>query len=97
MPASQADVENFRLQIQRRLIESGDWEKLMATFMTKLNESGWVDEMMQKGKNAAQDMEHPRFEAVRDALSHKAHKDIPLQIRRETLQSLKQYLEKQFD
>ncbi|THV01042.1 hypothetical protein K435DRAFT_776226 [Dendrothele bispora CBS 962.96] len=50
MPASQANAENFRPQIQRRLVKSGDWEKFMATFMAKLSESGWVDETMQKGK-----------------------------------------------
>ncbi|KAF5369410.1 hypothetical protein D9758_002623 [Tetrapyrgos nigripes] len=97
MPVGAADVESFHKQIKRRAIENGDWERLRSSFLTKMAENGWLDEMMQKGKNVAQNMDNLRFEELRSSLSREVHKGIPLEIRREVLQSIRLYLDKQFD
>ncbi|KAK7469047.1 SAGA histone acetylase and TREX-2 complexes component, variant 2 [Stygiomarasmius scandens] len=69
----------------------------MNNFIAKVSESGWLDEMLQKGKNVAQDLDQLQFEAVQSALARDAHRNVPLPIRRELLNTIRQYLEKQFE
>ncbi|KAF5382263.1 hypothetical protein D9757_008934 [Collybiopsis confluens] len=44
-----AEVESFYRKIKLRLVESGEWDRMKAAIGPKLNDSGWKDEMKDKG------------------------------------------------
>ncbi|KAK1218433.1 SAGA histone acetylase and TREX-2 complexes component [Marasmius sp. AFHP31] len=91
------DVEQLHLQIQQRLIETGEWERIRSNFKAKLDESGWTDDFRDKSKEKARDMDVLSFEGLLSELSPVAHTTIPLPVRRELMAAIQKYLEKQFE
>ncbi|THH10900.1 hypothetical protein EW146_g8223 [Bondarzewia mesenterica] len=53
MPAAtQSEVNALYGQIRKRLVESGEWDRISLLLMYKLNEEGWVDEVRGQTKDA---------------------------------------------
>ncbi|KAG7085734.1 hypothetical protein E1B28_003277 [Marasmius oreades] len=91
------DVEQLHLQIQQRLIETGEWERIKSNFKAKLDETGWTDDFRDKSKEKARDMDVLSFQSLLSELSPVAHTTIPLAVRREVMAAIQKYLEKQFE
>jgi len=76
-------------QLQRRLVESGDWDRITLALKYKLNDECWLDNMRALSKERArQDM------SIRDILRHVAdnHGPVPENIRTEFHNIIKQHL-----
>ncbi|ESK86341.1 enhancer of yellow 2 transcription factor-like protein [Moniliophthora roreri MCA 2997] len=97
MPVSTADVDQLHRQIQRRLVESGEWDRIKSSFKAKLNETGWTDDFQDISKETARDMDPISFRDLLNELSPRAHTTIPLPVRREVMAIIQKYLEKQFE
>ncbi|KAJ3514252.1 hypothetical protein NLJ89_g2476 [Agrocybe chaxingu] len=95
MPA--ADVNSLYIQVRRRLIESGEWDHIRSVMSTKLNESGWTDEVHHKAKEAGRNMEPLSFHKLLADTSPRATNSIPLAVKREISALIRQHLEKQFE
>lgn len=50
MPVPAAEIDALLFQLQRRLVETGEWERLKSLFSAKLNESGWADDLRHHSK-----------------------------------------------
>jgi len=95
MPHS--DVNALYSQIRRRLIESGEWDNLRAIMSAKLNESGWCDDVHHKSKEAARNMDPISFKSLHSEFSPRAENSIPLSVKRELSNLIRQHIEKQFE
>ncbi|OBZ73405.1 37S ribosomal protein S10, mitochondrial [Grifola frondosa] len=92
MPSTQKGSrhEGLYAQAQRRMVESGEWDRISFLLNQQLNESGWLDNFRHKSKEIARNSEsvtvetliaelHPFAEA---AVSEPVKKDILTVIRR---------------
>ncbi|RDB22398.1 Transcription and mRNA export factor SUS1 [Hypsizygus marmoreus] len=96
MSPSPADVDAFYTQLQRRLLESGEWYRIQSILSSKLNESGWSDDIRHRTKERARVMEPLSFQSLFDEFAPHAQTSLPLAVRREVMSLIRQYLEKQF-
>jgi enhancer of yellow 2 transcription factor len=84
-------------QVQRRLVQNGDWDRIQALLSYKLNESGWTDDLRHRSKERARVMEPLSFHALLAELTLHTPTSIPLAVKREVLSVIQQHLEKQFE
>jgi len=96
MPVKPAEVDALHAQIQRRLVESGEWDRIMSVFSSKLNESGWSDDLRHRSKEHARAMEPLSFEGLFNEFSPHAQSTVPPAVKREILAQIREYVEKQF-
>ncbi|KAF8228699.1 hypothetical protein L208DRAFT_1290330 [Tricholoma matsutake] len=99
MPAASisAEVEALYPQVLRRLVESGEWDRIKSTLSSKLNETGWSDDMKNRTKERARNMNPLSFQTLFDESSPHAQTSIPLAVKREVMALIRQYLDKQFE
>ncbi|KAJ7074488.1 transcription factor e(y)2-domain-containing protein [Mycena amicta] len=96
-PLSPAELDAFQAQVHQRLLESGEWDRIRLMLATKLNDSGWTDDLHHRSKESARNMSPLSFtklfdEAMPNALSH-----VPPAVRREIIALIKGFLDKQFE
>jgi len=70
---------------------------MKAAIGPKLNESGWLDDIKNKGVERAHDMDQLSFQTLFEELSTAGHVGLPLPARRELQAMIREYLEKQFE
>ncbi|EAU81666.2 hypothetical protein CC1G_02682 [Coprinopsis cinerea okayama7 len=58
------DIQTLYAEIRKRLIESGEWDQIRTTMYARLNESGWIDEVRDQGKEKAREMDPLSFEKL---------------------------------
>ncbi|KAF8645365.1 hypothetical protein AX16_007868 [Volvariella volvacea WC 439] len=97
MPSSAAlaEVDALYPQIQRRLLESGDWNRLHGILAAKLNEIGWTDILKSGGKDRAQGVQMLSARALIQELKDSAQ--VPENVKDEVMVAIRQYLQKQFE
>ncbi|KAF8808947.1 hypothetical protein BYT27DRAFT_7188484 [Phlegmacium glaucopus] len=95
MPA--ADVNILYAQVRRRMIESGEWDQIRAVLSAKLNESGWSDEAHHRSKEAARTMEPLLFSTLFSEISPRIQTSMPLAVKREVSNLIRQHVERQFE
>ncbi|KIM87807.1 hypothetical protein PILCRDRAFT_261961 [Piloderma croceum F 1598] len=94
---SKNDTEALYAQVQRKLVESGEWDRIQLILMNKLNESGWTDDLRHRSKENARDMEPLSFRVLLKGLAPHIQTSIPPAIRKEMMAVIRQYVEKQFE
>jgi len=95
MPA--LDVHTLYVQVRRRMIETGEWDQIRAVLSTKLNESGWSDEAHHRSKESAITMEPLLFSTLFSEVSPHIQASMPLAVKRELSNLIRQHVEKQFE
>ncbi|KAI0693563.1 transcription factor e(y)2-domain-containing protein [Cytidiella melzeri] len=87
-------------EVQRRMIESGEWDRLSATLSQRLAESGWVDDVHHRTKETARSAgsqhEAKARQLMADVRDH-AEGSVPPTVRQEIKALIRQYLESQID
>ncbi|KAF7973817.1 hypothetical protein HWV62_14198 [Athelia sp. TMB] len=96
MPAKN-DTEGLYAQIQRRMVESGDWDRIQLMLSNKLNENGWTDDLRHKSKEHARAMEPLSFAVLLQEFTPEAQDSIPPAVRKEFMGMIRQYIEKQIE
>jgi len=91
------DVNILYVQVRRRMIESGEWDQIRAVLNAKLNESGWSDEAHHRSKEIARNMEPLLFSTLLAEISPRIQTSIPLAVKREVSNLIRQHIEKQFE
>lgn len=88
------DGNTLYSQLRRRLIESGDWEQIRIMLNSKLNESGWTDDIRHRSKERARNMDPLSFQTLLEEIRTHAQTSIPLAVKREATTLIRQNLEK---
>ncbi|KAK2459827.1 hypothetical protein APHAL10511_008148 [Amanita phalloides] len=92
-----ADTDALYAELRRRMIETGEWDRIASTLSSKLNEQGWLDNLMDYAKERARGMPDLTFQSLYDDVLVFAHKSLPVQIEKETKTLLRHHLEQQFE
>ncbi|TFK35876.1 transcription factor e(y)2-domain-containing protein [Crucibulum laeve] len=92
-----ANVDALYAQIRKRMVEGGEWEQIQAALAAKLNESGWVDDLRDRSKERARNMDPLSFQTLLEQVNPNAQTSVPLAVKREIISLIRQYLEKQFE
>ncbi|KAI0347388.1 hypothetical protein BDW22DRAFT_1351820 [Trametopsis cervina] len=99
---SRSDTTNSALyaQIHRRMVESGEWDRISTMLAKRLNEAGWVDDLHHRTKESARSAERGDSATARqlmaDVRSH-AEGAVSPAVRQEIVALVRQYLESQID
>ncbi|KAH8099709.1 hypothetical protein BXZ70DRAFT_211708 [Cristinia sonorae] len=64
-------------QVQRRMINSGDWDRILEALAYKLNESGWVDGLHDTSKETARAGDAVSVSKLIENLGPQARSSIP--------------------
>ncbi|KAI0319471.1 hypothetical protein OF83DRAFT_782381 [Amylostereum chailletii] len=93
--ATKSEAEEVYSSLQRRMVESGDWDRIVLSLKYKLNDECWLDTLRGQSKEHARLMDPP---STRELVEHitSTHDDIPHSVRRDIEGLIRQYLEKQF-
>ncbi|KDQ52555.1 hypothetical protein JAAARDRAFT_61862 [Jaapia argillacea MUCL 33604] len=91
------DADAYFAQIQRRMMETGEWDRFLTLLTVKLNEAGWLDDLRHHAKESARVMEPLSFHTLLDELRPHAQASIPAAVRQEILGIMRQYVGKQFE
>ncbi|KAG9312651.1 transcription factor e(y)2-domain-containing protein [Chiua virens] len=94
-PTSESD--EFYSQIQRRMIESGDWDRILRQLSSKLSEHGWTDEVHLRAKERAGSMDTLSFRLILEEISQPGQATVPPAVKREVMSALRQYVKDQFE
>ncbi|TEB22893.1 hypothetical protein FA13DRAFT_1740557 [Coprinellus micaceus] len=88
------DTQALYAQIRHRLIETGEWDQIRGVLVTRLNESGWLDELKNRGKERGRDMDPTTFQAIYDELRPSASSSMSPAVKKEINAVIKQHLDR---
>jgi len=83
-------------QVHKRLVETGEWDRILLTLTRKLNESGWLDDIHNQSKESAKTASPLNFSALFAEFQPDAQTSVPLTVKSEVENMIRQYLESQF-
>ncbi|KZW01582.1 hypothetical protein EXIGLDRAFT_66103 [Exidia glandulosa HHB12029] len=52
--------------VHRQLVETGEWDRLLAALNRMLSESGWTDDMRNRSREKARSMQQLSFKTILD-------------------------------
>ncbi|PAV14959.1 enhancer of yellow 2 transcription factor [Pyrrhoderma noxium] len=81
-------------QTHRRLVETGQWDKIYAALIERLNELGWIDDLKHTAKERAKDTQ---FRDLLAALEDHARSTVPPVVKQEIMNTIRAFLEEQYD
>ncbi|KAG5724678.1 hypothetical protein E4T56_gene3733 [Termitomyces sp. T112] len=96
MPTSPLEVDAFYTQLQQRIVDSGEWDRIRFVLASKLNEAGWSDDLRHRSKERAREMKPLSFQTLYDEVFPVAHTSLPLAVKREILAQIRHWVDKQF-
>ncbi|KIJ67245.1 hypothetical protein HYDPIDRAFT_84033 [Hydnomerulius pinastri MD-312] len=97
------ETEALYAQVHKRMVESGEWDRILRLLSAKLSEHGWSDELSRwvltrnGSTERARTMDPLSFRAVLEDLSPHAQATVPLAVKRETTKLIQQYVREQFE
>ncbi|KAL4244553.1 Transcription and mRNA export factor SUS1 [Abortiporus biennis] len=99
MPTTRNDIvpEALYAQIQRRMVESGEWDRIRSILASKLNEAGWVDNLHHKSKEMARDLSSISARRLSEELDPVAQTSVPQNVKDNAVALIRQFLETQIE
>merc|ERR1712193_5345 len=85
---------HMRAQINQRLVETGERERLKELLRTQLAECGWRDQLKQHCKQVvkAKGLEHITVDDLVTEITPKGRELVPAQVKKELLQRIRMFL-----
>ncbi|KAF9784764.1 hypothetical protein BJ322DRAFT_1109473 [Thelephora terrestris] len=79
MTVSEEQLQSLFAQLQKRMVDNGDWDKILLTLTRELNEAGWIDEVKNQCKELAKQSNPPMsFQVLLDATTPIANEQLVL-------------------
>ncbi|GJF00168.1 transcription factor e(y)2-domain-containing protein [Phanerochaete sordida] len=97
MPRKDAGKDALYAAISRRMIESGEWERISDLLLKRLNEAGWVDQVHHESKETARRADSTPVRQLLEQLKPHAESTVPPAVRQEVLAVIRQYLDSQIE
>jgi len=94
-PLAPAELDALQAQLQQRLLESGEWDRIKFILASRLNDSGWMDDIHNRSKETARSMNPLLFTKLLEETRPHAQTSMPLAVRREVVALIKGFLDKQ--
>ncbi|KAF8889001.1 hypothetical protein BD779DRAFT_411981 [Infundibulicybe gibba] len=90
-----AEAQTLFPQLHQRLVESGEWDRIKSVLDSKLNDSGWTDDLRHQSKEQARSMDPLSFHALLKETTTRA--SLPLSIKKDIVSLIRNSIEKQLD
>ncbi|KAI6012245.1 hypothetical protein EDC04DRAFT_742024 [Pisolithus marmoratus] len=97
MSKSTSDADALYQQIHRRMVESGEWDRVLRVLSAKLSEQGWSDDLYHRAKERARMMDPPFFKTILDEISFHGKGTVPLSVKHEMTAQIRQFVKDQFE
>lgn len=97
MSKSTSEAEMLYVEVHRRMVESGEWDRILHQLSSKLSESGWTDDLLHRAKENSRSMEPLSLQAILQELLSHAQTSVPLSVKREIATLIKQFVKEQFE
>ncbi|EJD00415.1 uncharacterized protein FOMMEDRAFT_142345 [Fomitiporia mediterranea MF3/22] len=81
-------------QVHRRIVESGEWDRIYAALIARLSELGWIDSLRHSARDHAR---HMQFRDLLAEVEEQCNSSVPLAVRQEIMGLIRNFVEKQFD
>ncbi|KAI6127081.1 hypothetical protein F5141DRAFT_1085390 [Pisolithus sp. B1] len=91
------DADALYKEVHRRMVESGEWDRILRVLSAKLSEQGWSDELYHRAKERARIMDPPLFKTILEEISLHGEATVPLSVKRETTAQIRQFVKDQFE
>ncbi|KAI0286252.1 hypothetical protein BC826DRAFT_1109035 [Russula brevipes] len=95
MPTA-SESESLFHQLQRRMVESGEWDRILLQLRYQLRDSGWMDSTHAQMLEHAYGLEQPSYRELLDEAIKHAH-DVPEAVKLQILSSIRSFLDKQVE
>ncbi|KAH8827257.1 hypothetical protein DL96DRAFT_1710394 [Flagelloscypha sp. PMI_526] len=92
-PATPADA--LRPDIVKRMVQDGEWDRIMVHLKLQLNEHSWPDEMRGKAQESKNSQNPGKFQAFYDGVRKEAPGSIPAAVRKDIMNLIRKYVEEQ--
>ncbi|KAI0300056.1 hypothetical protein B0F90DRAFT_1817845 [Multifurca ochricompacta] len=91
-----SELDTLFHQLQRRMVESGEWDRILLQLRYQLNDAGWLDSMRAQTLEHGNGLEQPSFRELLDGTRMRAH-DVPEAVKFQVLTSIRSFLDKQIE
>ncbi|ORY85312.1 transcription factor e(y)2-domain-containing protein [Leucosporidium creatinivorum] len=88
------DANSIQAALRSRLIESGEYEKLLGVLKTRLDEAGWEDGVRGVAREKARVQEPPNLQGLVNEIEPSALDSVPASVRSEIEGMLQKFVEK---
>ncbi|KAI0275518.1 hypothetical protein BGY98DRAFT_52289 [Russula aff. rugulosa BPL654] len=98
--ATPSELDSLFQQLQRRMVESGEWDRILLQLRYQLRDSGWLDSTRAQMLEHAYGTERASFRELlkkRGRAHMKCLKDVPEAVKQQILSSLRSFLDKQVE
>ncbi|KAG2112024.1 transcription factor e(y)2-domain-containing protein [Suillus discolor] len=92
-----SEVEVLHVEVHRRMIENGEWDRILHLLSSKLSESGWADDLLHRAKENSRSMDPLSLQMILQELLSHAQTSVPLSVKREITTLIKQFVREQFE
>lgn len=94
--ATPSELDSLFQQLQRRMVESGEWDRILLQLRYQLRDSGWMDSTRAQMLEHAYGTERASFRELLEETRTRAH-DVPEAVKQQILSSIRSFLDKQVE
>ncbi|KIM64489.1 hypothetical protein SCLCIDRAFT_115005 [Scleroderma citrinum Foug A] len=91
------DADTLYEQVHRRMVESGEWDRILRVMSTGLSEHGWSGKVHDRAKERARTMDRPFFQAILEEVSQYAQANVPSAVKDEVMKKIREFVQAQFE
>lgn len=91
--ANSSEVVTLQDSLIKRLIQSGEWDRISALLKEKLSESGWTDETYHQTREHARQQPRLHFRSLMEEVVPKVEANVPSSVKEEVLAMIKTFVE----
>jgi len=93
----QPDLKAVQEDLIKRLIRSGEWDRISAIFKDRLAESGWTDETSYQAKEHARQQPILNFQKLMKELTPKVEATVPADVVQEITALIRVFIDENVD
>lgn len=94
--ATLSELDGLFQQLQRRMVESGEWDRILLQLRYQLRDSGWMDSTRAQMLEHAYGTERASFRELLEETRTRVH-DVPEAVKQQILSSIRSFLDKQVE
>ncbi|KAH9026247.1 hypothetical protein EDB84DRAFT_1563802 [Lactarius hengduanensis] len=91
-----SELDTLFHHLQRRMVESGEWERILLQLRHQLSDAGWLDSTRAKTLEHGHGMEQSSFRELLDGTRMRTQ-DVPEAVKLQIVTLIRSFVDKQFE